>query len=163
MIKDGGLAYPWPPAKRVPLYGEDFPSGSDLMLGNLDPALIDLATEDYRQLCGLSRENENLYHLVDRLRYPVRTWRNNMGRFVGCERLSIGSLRLKRNCDREVNLDDEGEVDSTLANGEVVQMWAKINDWLEVRKVGTARMYHCNYRFNSAIGMQRVSCGKQEM
>ena len=160
MIKDGGLAYPWPPAKQVPLYGRDLPSGIDPLLGDLPSALIDLATEDYRQLCELSRESERLYHVVDQLRDPVRTWRNNMGRFVGCERLSIGSLRLKRNCDREVNLDDEGEVDNTLANGEVVRMWAKINNWLEVRKVGTARMYHCNYRFNSAIGMRHVSRAK---
>lgn len=81
-----------------------------------------------------------------------------MGRFVGCERLSIGSLRLKRNCDREVNLDDEGEVDNTLANGEVLSMWAKINDWLEVRPVGIACMCYCYCRFNSAIGMRYLPC-----
>ncbi|KAF6232910.1 hypothetical protein HO173_008873 [Letharia columbiana] len=46
----------------------------------------------------------------------------NMGRFVGSERVSAGSLRLKRNCDREVNLDDEGEVDNTIADEEALRM-----------------------------------------
>ena len=158
MIKDGGLDYPWPPAKQVPLYDRCFPIGSDPFLRDLDPALFDLATEDHRQLCELSRESEKLYHLVDQLRDPVRTWRNNMGRFVRCERLSIGSLRLKRNCDREVNFDDEGEVDNTLANEEVQRVWAIINDWLEVRPVGTARTYHCCFIFNSATDVRHLPC-----
>lgn len=153
MKKDGGLAYPWPPAKQVPLYDRGFPFVSDPCLGDLDPALSDLAIEDHRQLCELSRESEGLYQLVDRLRDPVLTWRNNMGRFVGHERLSTGSLRLKRNCDHEVNLDDEGEVDNTFANEEVQRVSAKINNWLEVRPVGTARTYHCFCRTNSATGM----------
>lgn len=147
-MKDGGLAFPWPPAKQVPLYDRGTPFVSDPFLGDLDPALVDLAIKDHRQLCELSRESERLYDLVDRFRDPVRTWRNNMGRFVGHERLSIGSLHLKRNCHCEVNLDDEGEVDNTLAHEEVQRVWAIINDWLEVRPVGTARTFHCWCRTN---------------
>ncbi|KAM0798835.1 hypothetical protein BDR22DRAFT_357115 [Usnea florida] len=60
-----------------------------------------------------------------------------MGRFFGKERFSIGSLRLKRNCDREVNLDDEGEIDKKRADLETQRMRRKINSWKSARRLRT--------------------------
>lgn len=111
------------------------------MLGDLDSTLVDLAIRDYLQLCELSQESKRITQLANRLCDPVRTWRNDMGRFVGSERLSTGRLRLKRNCDREVNLDDEGEVDNTTADREALRKREKVKEWMEARPVGTSRMY----------------------
>ena len=111
------------------------------MPGDLDPALIDLATGDYRELSELSDEIKTSDQLIERLREPVPTWRNNMGRFVGEERLSIGSLRLKRDCDREVTLDDEGEIDKSRTNVETLRIREKINGWKGARRVGATPAY----------------------
>lgn len=121
--------YPWPPAKQCPQYEGSSPLRADPVLAGLDSTLIDLAIQ-------LSHESKKSFQLVDRLRDPVRTWRKNMGRFVGSERVSAGSLRLKRNCDREVNLDDEDEVDNTIADEEALRMREKINEWVRARPVG---------------------------
>ena len=75
-----------------------------------------------------------------------------MGRFVGCERLSMGSLRLKRNCDSEVNLDDEGEIDNTRADQEALRM-REIKDWMKAREVGAVRIHHLYCGTNSATDM----------
>lgn len=113
--------YPWPPAKQCPPYEGSSPLRADLMLAGLDSTLIDIAIQ-------LSHESKKSFQLVDRLRDPFRTWRKNMGRFVGSERVSAGSLRLKRNCDWEVMFDDEGEVDNTIADEEALGMREKIDE-----------------------------------
>lgn len=120
------------------------------MLGDLDPALIDLATGDYRELSELSNETRNSAEVIERLLDPVPTWRNNMGRFVGEERSSTGCLRLKRNCDREVNLDDEGETDMKRADLETLRVREKINEWMWARRVGTTPVYDRCRRANPA-------------
>ena len=97
------------------------------MPDDLDRALIDLATGDYRELSELSNEIKASDQLVERLLEPVSTWRDNTGRFFGKERFSVGSLRLKRNCDREVTLDDEGEIDKGRADLEFQRVKGKIN------------------------------------
>ncbi|KAL9132583.1 MAG: hypothetical protein Q9175_006243 [Cornicularia normoerica] len=149
-IKDGGLEYPWPPAKQCPLYDGASPLHGNPLQGNLDPTLVDLATKDYRQLCELSNESKKSIQLIDRLRDPVRTWRNDMGRFVGRERLSIGSLRLKRNCDLEVTLDDEGDIDDARADEEALRMRGKTNGWMWAGRVGAARISYRYCEANSA-------------
>ena len=126
------------------------------MPGDLGPALIDLATGDYRELSELSTEIKASDQLVERLLDPVRTWRENMGRFVGKERLSIGSLRLKRNCDREVTLDDEGEIDKSRADLEILRMREKVNGWKVARRVGATPAYDCYCRANPAS--QQLTC-----
>ena len=141
-IKDDGLIYPWPPATQFPLHDGISNQHCDPILGDLDSSLIDLATQDYQQLCELSHKSKLSLQLLDRLRDPISTWRNDMGRFVGCERLSMGSLRLKRNCDSEVNLDVEGEVDNTRADQEALRMREEIKDWMKAREVGAVRVYH---------------------
>ena len=73
-----------------------------------------------------------------------------MSRFVGKERLSIGSLRLKRNCDREVDLDDEGEIDKTRADLEMLRMRENINGWKAARQVGSTPAYDRCCRANPA-------------
>ena len=120
------------------------------MPGDLDPGLIYLATGDDRELSELSDEIETSYQLIERLREPVLTWRNSMGRFVGEERLSIGSLRLKRNCDREVTLDDEGEIDKSRANVETLRMREKSTGWKGARRVGATPAYDRCCRANPA-------------
>ena len=92
--------------------------------------------------------------LFDRLRDPIRTWRNAMGRFVGCDRLCVGSLRLKRYCDSEVFLDDDGEVDSTRAQRETFRMRGEVGDWMRAKEVGAAPMRYHYCRANSATGMR---------
>ena len=104
----------------------------------MDHTLTALATRDYRQLCELYHESKPVYLLFRRLSDPVRKWRNDMGRFVGSERLLVGSLRLKRNCEREVNLDDEGEIDYAMAREERSRMWEKINHFRRGRSVCAA-------------------------
>lgn len=104
----------------------------------MDYTLTTLVTRDYWQLCELYRECKTAHLLFGRLSDPVRKWRNDMGRFVGSERLLVGSLRLKRNCDREVNLDDEGEIDYTMAREEKLRMWEKINHFRRGKSVGAA-------------------------
>ena len=117
---------------------------------DLDPALVDLAAGDYRELSELSNEFRNSVQVVERLLDPVTTWRDNMGRFVGKERLSTGSLRLKRNCDREVTLDDEGEIDEKRADLEALRMRRKINGWKLASRVGATPSYDRCYRANPA-------------
>ena len=111
------------------------------MPGALDPALVDLAAGDYRELSELSIEFNNSVQVVERLLDPVSTWRDSMGRFVGRKRLSIGILRLKRNCDREVTLDDEGEMDEKRADLETLRMRRKINGWMSAKRVGATPAY----------------------
>lgn len=139
-MKDGGLEYPWPQADQYPLYNKDAPSRDDPLPQKLDTALFYHAIRDYKQLCELSDENNRLVKTVKQIMDPVSTWRNNMGRFVGSERLSPGSLQLKRNCNRQVSLNDEGEVDVNIANAEVLQTWGKVDDWVKSKSVGAARM-----------------------
>ena len=139
-IKDGGLVYPWPPAEQC-LHFWDSPFRGNPLLEDLDPTLIERAKRDYWQLCDLSHESKKWFKLRDRLRDPVRTWRDDMGRFVGRERLSVGSLRLKRNCDSEVNLDDDGEVDNTRAYEDELRIREEVESWMGSRLVRTARKY----------------------
>ena len=139
--KDGALESSWPPAKQCPQYNIDRTLHGGVVPGDLDPALVDLAAGDYRELSELSNEFRNSVQVVERLLDPVTTWRDNMGRFVGKERLSIGSLRLKRNCDREVTLDDEGEIDEKRADLETLRMRRKISDWKLARRVGATPAY----------------------
>ena len=73
-----------------------------------------------------------------------------MGRFFGKERFSIGSLRLKRNCDREVTLDEEGEIDQKRADLETQRMRGKVNGWKSARRVGATPAYDCCCRANPA-------------
>lgn len=86
-----------------------------------------------------------------------------MGRFVGRDRLSVGSLRLKDTCDRGVNLDDEGEVDNTIANDEVLRLLAKLNDWVEAKQVRAARMCAHYWEANPVIGLRYLPFGGQEV
>ncbi|CAD6577873.1 MAG: hypothetical protein ASARMPRED_008436 [Alectoria sarmentosa] len=137
---DGGLVYPWPPAEQC-LHFWDSPFRGNPLLEDLDPTLIERAKRDYWQLCDLSHESKKWFKLRDRLRDPVRTWRDDMGRFVGRERLSVGSLRLKRNCDSEVNLDDDGEVDNTRAYEDELRIREEVESWMGSRLVRTARKY----------------------
>ena len=117
-------------------------------------ALIDLATGDYSELPELFNEFKNSVQVVERLLNPVPTWRDNMGRFVGKERLSIGSLRLKRDCDREVTLDDEGEIDEKRAGLETLRMRRKICGWKLDTRVGAMTAYDRCCRANS-VSQQR--------
>ncbi len=142
--KDRGLAYPWLPGEQYPLSDRHSILPGDPLLEHLDAALVKLAIRDYEQLCELCHESMSLSHLVGRSSDPIRTWRNNMGRFVGRERLSIGSLRLKRHCNREVNLDDEGNVDNTRTDEVMLWIRSRISDWKEANTVRTGRL-HCPY------------------
>ena len=77
-----------------------------------------------------------------------------MGRIVGSERLSDRSLRLKRICDCQVNINNEGEVDYTVAQEEAARMSRNISELREARKVGAVQMCDIYYEPNSAIGMR---------
>ena len=81
-----------------------------------------------------------------------------MGRFVGEERLSTGFLRLKRNCDREVNLDDEGEIDMKRADLESLRMRDKISGWMLTRRVGVTPVYDGCCRANTASQQRTSAC-----
>ena len=76
-----------------------------------------------------------------------------MGRFVGRERESIGCLRLKRICDRDVNLSDEGEVDNSRADKETLRMTKKVQNWIGEKSVGATRVNDWCCWSNSATDM----------
>lgn len=155
-MKDGGLEYPWPQAEQYPLYSQDFPRRDDSLPRHPNITLIDLAIRDCQEVCELSDENTRLPKVVNQLVDPVGTWRNNMGRFVGVERLSPGSLQLRRNCNDQVSLDDEGEVDYGMINAEALQTWKRVDDWVKAKSVGAACMLRCRPVLNLAIGMRSL-------
>lgn len=120
------------------MYYGDSPFPDHRMLRDLDAPLIDLAIQDYQQLCELFQQRKTMKKLVDRSKDPVRRWRDGMGRFIGNERLSAGSLQLKRICDREVNLNDEGEVDKTVTDDALQRITEREIGWVAARAVGAA-------------------------
>lgn len=70
-----------------------------------------IAEEDHVVHKNIYRELRDLRNHRERWSTPLKTWRSAMRHFTGKERFSIEISMLKLDADRQISLDDEGDVD----------------------------------------------------
>ena len=97
-------------------------------ISQLDPSLQELAKLDRQTHLRHMQVSQEGITRIKRLQNPIRTWTRAMGEEIGQAKATFNRLRLRRQADHEIDLDNEGDIN-----------WARIDCERENNDAADAR------------------------
>lgn len=116
-------------------------------ISQLDPSLQALAELDRQTYLQHMQRSQDGATRIKRLQNPIQTWTREMGEELGQAKATVNRLRLRRQADHEIDLDNEGGINWARIDCEIVN-----NDAANAR--GKAEWFHLTrvHLINSASG-----------